>query len=160
MPGMQIELDDVSSADVQDLLRFHVNDMRGNSPPGTAHALDWTALQQPHISFWTAREHGQLMACGALQQLDASTVEIKSMRTHPDFLRRGVASALLDHLIATARNRGCDRIYLETGSTTPFIPALTLYESRGFCRCEPFADYTDTGFNVFMYLDLTTAGPA
>ena len=125
-----------------------------------AYALDSMALQDPNVSFWTVREQGQLLGCGALQQLDAVCAEIKSMRTHPDHLRRGVARALLDHLIDEARARGYRQVFLETGSTTPFTPALTLYQNRGFIRCGPFSDYTDNGFNLFMCLDLASVSPA
>jgi putative acetyltransferase len=41
-------------------------------------------------------------------------------------------------------------LWLETGSTEPFIPALRLYESRGFQRCGPFDGYVDDPFSVFM----------
>ena len=154
---MQIEPGDLAAPDVQDLLRFHLDDMRSNSPPGLAYALDWAALQDPNVSFWTMREQGQLLGCGALQRLDPVSAEIKSMRTHPDHLRRGVAKMLLDHLIDEARASGYHQVCLETGSTTPFTPALTLYQNRGFTRCEPFSDYTDNGFNLFMRLDLAAS---
>ncbi len=157
---MYIGLEDLSASDLQNLLRAHLEDMRANSPPGTARALDLGALAQSDISLWTAREGGRLLGCAALQPLDHSCAEIKSMRTHPDALRAGVATRLLQHLIQEAKSRGYTRLYLETGSTTPFNAALALYEKHGFRRCAAFGAYEDNGFNVFMVIDLQDSDPS
>ena len=63
------------------------------------------------------------------------------MRTAPAARRRGVASRLLDHVLATARDRGYTRLSLETGTQDFFAPARALYLSRGFVECGPFASY-------------------
>jgi putative acetyltransferase len=76
------------------------------------------------------------------------------MRTHPDFLRQGVAAQLLEHIIAVARERGLSRLSLETGSGPSFEPALALYRRRGFKDGEAFADYQRSEFNQFLHLDL------
>jgi len=76
------------------------------------------------------------------------------MRTHPDFLRRGVAAALLEHIIAEARARGMHLLSLETGRGAAFEPALNLYRKRGFVDGEPFADYVRSDFNQFLHLAL------
>ncbi|MES2117198.1 MAG: GNAT family N-acetyltransferase, partial [Pseudomonadota bacterium] len=73
--------------------------MHANSPPGSVHALDLSALKQPDITFWTAWEDGQLLGCGALKQLDADHAEIKSMRTAASHLRKGVARAILEVML-------------------------------------------------------------
>ena len=77
---------------------------------------------------------------------------MKSMRTHPDHLRKGVAAALLDHLIAEARRRGLRRLSLETGSGPAFDPALALYRKRGFVDGEAFGDYEKSAFESFSQL--------
>ena len=41
-------------------------------------------------------------------------------------------------------------LWLETGSTDEFVPAVRLYESEGFTRCGPFEGYADDPFSVFM----------
>jgi putative acetyltransferase len=61
---------------------------------------------------------------------------------------------MLAHLLAVAADRGYARVSLETGGTDAFVPARTLYESVGFRRCEPFAQYTVNDFSVCMTLDL------
>ena len=76
------------------------------------------------------------------------------MRTHPDFLRQGVARRLLEHIIAQARGRGVRRLSLETGSGVAFEPALALYRARGFASGAAFGDYAASTFNQFLHLDL------
>jgi putative acetyltransferase len=76
------------------------------------------------------------------------------MRVHPDFLRRGLAAALLEHIICAAQARGMSRVSLETGSGAYFEPALSLYRERGFVAGEAFADYQQSAFNQFLHLRL------
>lgn len=77
------------------------------------------------------------------------------MRTHPDWLRQGVATGLLEHVIAEARASGIRQLSLETGSGPAFEPALALYRRRGFANGEAFGGYEASPFNQFLHLDLT-----
>ncbi len=106
------------------------------------------------MTFWSAWEGDEILGMGALKRLAARAGEVKSMRTHPKHLRRGVGSALLDHLIAEAGTRGYHTLSLETGSGPAFEPALALYRRRGFVDGEPFGDYVRSDFNRFLHLRL------
>lgn len=147
---MQISVDDPLQPDVVALLEGHLADMRATSPPESVHALDPTALVGPGLSFWTLRDDGVLLGCAALKELDPGHAEIKSMRTAPAARRRGVASRLLDHVLATARDRGYTRLSLETGTQDFFAPARALYLSRGFVECGPFASYVLDPHSAFF----------
>ena len=139
-------------ADVLQLLGEHLADMYATSPPESVHALDPAALAGPGISFWTAREDSRLLGCAALKHLAPGDAEIKSMRTAEAARGRGVASALLRHLLAEARHSGCRRVFLETGSHEFFAPARRLYQRHGFAACPPFAGYEPDPNSVFMSL--------
>ena len=76
------------------------------------------------------------------------------MHTVQSFRRRGAGSAMLRHIIATARARGMSRLSLETGSWDYFRPAHAFYRSHGFVECPPFGDYVLDPNSVFMSLDL------
>lgn len=151
---MEIRLDDLSGRQVQDLLAAHLAGMQENSPPDSVYALDLSGLLEPDVSVWTAWDEAELMGVGALKQLSSSTGEIKSMRTDPRHLRKGVGLALLDHIVAVAKERGYRRLSLETGSGAEFEAALTLYRKRGFENGEPFGGYKPTAFNQFLHLEL------
>jgi putative acetyltransferase len=145
---MHVEPDHPSRPDVLALLEEHLRHMHELSPPESVHVLDVSALQRPEITFWSVREEGLLLGCGALKELDRWHGEVKSMRTPQSLRRRGAGRAVL------ARRRGYQRLSLETGSMEAFRPALCLYESFGFKHCTAFADYKPDPYSVFMTLKL------
>lgn len=148
---MQIRPDTLTAPAIQALLQEHLRSMHALSPPESVHALDLAALRRPEITFWTVwSDDEDLLGCGALKALDAAHGEIKSMRTAAGQLRRGVARAMLAHIVAEAQARGYRRLSLETGSMAAFEPARRLYEGFGFTPCGPFADYVDDPNSVFM----------
>jgi len=151
---MRIRQDDLTGAQTQALLRLHLAGMHANTPAGHVFALDLSGLQAPGVTVWSAWEGDAICGIGALKQLDAETGEIKSMRTHPDCLRQGVAAAILEHIVGEARARGLQRLSLETGRGEAFEPALGLYRRRGFVDGEAFGDYARSDFNQFLHLDL------
>jgi putative acetyltransferase len=96
----------------------------------------------------------QLVGIGALKSLPDGTGEIKSLRTHPNHLRKGVAAVLLDHIITQARARAMWRLSLETGRGPAFEPALAMYRKRGLVNGEAFGGYEKSAFNQFLHLEL------
>jgi putative acetyltransferase len=147
---MDIRLDDLTGPEIHALLAEHLRQMHALSPPESVHALDLGALRRPEISFWTVWSDQELLGCGALKALNATHGEIKSMRTANAHRRKGVARAMLTHIVAEARRRRYARLSLETGSIDAFLPARRLYESFGFGYCGPFADYAPDPNSVFM----------
>lgn len=151
---MEIRLDDLTGPSTQTLVRLHLAGMHANSPPSHAFALDLSGLQATNVAVWSAWSGEAILGMGALKELDRRSGEVKSMRTDPDHLRRGVAAALLEHIISQAQARGYRRLSLETGSGPAFEPALTLYRRRGFVHGPPFGDYVRSDFNQFLHLQL------
>jgi putative acetyltransferase len=149
---IRVTEDDLTGNAITALLRYHLEQMHLNSPPDSVFAFDIDRLRGADVTFWTAWEDDTLLGCGALKALDDGNGEIKSMRTHPDHLRKGAASALLDHIIGVARARDYQRLSLETGSGPAFDPALALYRQRAFVDGAPFGDYVATEFSQFLHL--------
>lgn len=151
---MNIKIDDLSGPEISELLLEHLQSMAIHSPPESVHALDIEGLRKPEITFWTVWDGVELMGCGALKELDSQHAEIKSMRTAQAHLRKGVAKNLVNHIVAEARRRRYRRLSLETGSMEAFEPARELYASFGFTYCNPFADYVEDPYSVFMTKEL------
>jgi putative acetyltransferase len=151
---LRIEVDDLSGEPTRALLALHLAGMHANSPPGSVFALDLSGLRKPEITVWTVWRGSAVAGVGALKELPDRTGELKSMRTHPEHLRTGVAAFLLDHIIDEARRRGLTRLSLETGSGPAFDAALALYRKRGFADGEAFADYERSAFNQFLHMEL------
>jgi len=150
----EIRQDDLSGEPTRALLALHLAGMHVHTPPGHVHALDVSGLTAPGVTVWSVWDGPAVVGIGALKVLDETSGELKSMRTDPAHLRRGVAAALLDHLIAEARRRGLSRLSLETGTGAAFEPALALYRRRGFVGGPAFGDYEASAFNQFLHLDL------
>src|SRR5581483_3065483 len=129
-------------------------------PPGSIHALDLSALRAPDITFWTIWEGSTLLGCAALRELAPTSGELKSMHTAEQHRGRGIASAMLRHVITVAEQRCYREIYLETGSMEGFRPSRELYGKFGFVQCRPFGNYRPDPNSVHMRLDLTRGGAA
>ncbi|MGC4045661.1 MAG: GNAT family N-acetyltransferase [Armatimonas sp.] len=147
---MQIVRDDLRGPEIQALLAEHLADMRTLSPPESVYAMDLDRLRQPDITFWTIWADGALLGCGALRELDQEHGEIKSMRTASAHRRKGVAQAMVRHILDEARQRGYTRLSLETGAMESFAPARQLYASFGFTYCPPFGGYSNDPNSVWM----------
>jgi len=159
VPKGEISIDDPRAADVRELLGHHLAFARSNTPPADVHALDLDGLLDPAVTVFSFRLHGELLAVGALKRLDGRHAELKSMHTAHSARRRGIGRAMVEHLIAVARDRGFRQVSLETGSMPAFAPARQLYAGVGFRPCEPFGDYRRSPNSTCMTLSLSGPDP-
>jgi putative acetyltransferase len=150
---MDIKQDDPTAPHVAGLLTHHLQELRAVMA-SHAFALDAAGLSAPEVTFWTAWREDRLLGFGALKQLDERHGEVKSMRAAPAARGTGVGRALLNHIIAEARNRGYVRLSLETGTAALHLPAIALYHSAGFTSCAAFSEYEPSPYNQFLGLDL------
>ena len=147
---MKIIVDDPGRGPVRELLEAHLAGMHDNTPPESVHALDIDGLRAPDVTFWTVWDGHELLGCGALKELDETHAEIKSMRTADEHLGKGVGSLMMDKVLEVARERGYQRLSLETGSGEAFEASHRLYQKFDFEFCGPFADYGPDPFSRFM----------
>lgn len=152
--ALEIRIDDLSGHEIKKLLMEHLSSLAEVTPPESRHALNLDELRKPDIIFWSVWEGREVVGCGALKHLDAQHGEIKSMRTAPAHVRKGVASKVLEHIIAEAKSRGYRRLSLETGAMPYFRPAHSLYRKFGFNHCPPFASYVEDPNSLFMTMEL------
>ncbi len=138
MGRRQITADDPRAGDVQALLQRHLEFAHATTPPEGVHALDTGGLLDPAVTFFSLRQDDELIAIGALKELDARHGEVKSMHTAAAARGSGAGRAMLAHIIGVAAQRGYERLSLETGSMAAFGPARALYASAGFTLCGPF----------------------
>lgn len=156
-----IAIDDPCTEDVRRLLERHLDFANAHSAPEDVHALDVDALRDPAVTFYSVRLDGEVVAVGALKQLDDHHAELKSMHTAWESRGQGLGRRMVDHLIAVARDRGLHRVSLETGTMPAFAPARRLYAHAGFRPCGPFGTYNPSRSSTFMTLTLDgpPAGP-
>lgn len=118
-------------------------------PPESRHSIDIGALSQPNVLFAVARAGSQREAvgCGAIV-LGPEFGELKRVFVRPDQRGKGIAQALLRLLEATAADKGCAVLMLETGPSQP--EALALYDRFGYAHRGPFGGYRPDPLSVFM----------
>ena len=155
MNEVVIEVDDPHATDVRELLERHLEFARATTPPEGVFALEANELADPSVTFYGYRVDGELLAVGALKQLDGEHAELKSMHTAQAARGRGIGRAMVDHLLAVAREQGLTRVSLETGNMAEFAPARSLYSKAGFVLCGPFGDYQANATSTFMTMELS-----
>lgn len=148
--AVSMQRDDALAHDVHELVNVHLDFARSETPLCHAFALSAEALVTDDIELCSCRDNGELLAIGALRDLGDDHFEIKSMHTKESARGRGIGRLMLSHLIAVARRRGATRVSLETGTSSGFAPARSLYEKLGFTLCEPFGDYSPSPDNICM----------
>ncbi len=154
VPGFTILRVDPRDSGTNALLRQHWQLTAAVTPPEHIHALDLDGLLDPSVDLYGLRDGDRLLGIGAIKTIDPTHVEIKSMHTTQAARGKGIARAILDHLLDIARRRGAERASLETGEQVEFDPAVSLYLDAGFSFCGPFAGYTSNPNSVFMTLSL------
>ncbi|MER5172790.1 GNAT family N-acetyltransferase [Thioclava sp. GXIMD2076] len=139
------------------LHKRHFDAMHADTPPGSIHMLPPDALAAPQIRFFVMREEGRAIGMGAWNRHGPDLAELKSMHVLYEERGRGLARMMLRHLLADVAEAGIREVRLETGAQASFQVARSLYETEGFTRCAPFADYTLDPMSVYMALSLPVA---
>ncbi|OQE15492.1 hypothetical protein PENSTE_c028G02107 [Penicillium steckii] len=150
---MLIKIDDLKSTPaVLDLISLHVAEI--NRMVDSCDVLDVSSLQASNATFYSAWEGNDLMGIGALKELSSTHGEVKSMRTVATQLRKGVGRAIVEHLIKVAKERGYDRLSLETGKDASFKSARGFYTNMGFELSEPYGPLPPCPDSSFVTLKL------
>jgi putative acetyltransferase len=86
-----------------------------------------------------AYESDEPVACGAIKEFDANSMEVKRMFTLPEYRGKGVATKVLNALEAWAKELGYDKCVLETGKRQP--EAIQLYKKNGYKIIPNYGQY-------------------
>jgi putative acetyltransferase len=121
-------------------------------PPESNHLVDIATLEKPNVSFFAARNDGEIVGCCALVEAGDGTAEIKRMFVDPQARGLKIGKLMLEALVELGRQRGMTTIRLETGISQP--EAIGLYRKAGFEDIEPFPPYKPDPLSLFMELKL------
>jgi len=100
--------------------------------------------------FWVAQEGDTIVGMIGVQHHDEGTGEIRRLRVHPDFRRRGIGTALVETAIRFCREQNYLKVTLDTFMERD--PAIRLFEQFKFrhYRTKTFGEKD----LVYFYLDL------
>jgi GNAT superfamily N-acetyltransferase len=105
---------------------------------------------------YLAEVDGETVGVGGLRRLTETTGEIKRMFVRPSARGLGVGRAIVERLIADARELGFETIYLESASF--MHSAHALYRSVGFVPSGPYPgrefEGVDHDVSILMRLDV------
>jgi putative acetyltransferase len=131
------------------------------SPPEFQFKLTVEQMAGADTSVFVARDAtGRAIGIGALKVHSAELGEVKRMFTLPEVRGQRVGSALLDAIVALARDKGLPMLMLETGAAADMPEAHRLYTRSGFVARGPFLDYPDSQWSAFFEMPLHVEQPA
>jgi len=117
-------------------------------------------MADPATTVFVARdEAGTAVGCGALKLAGDGTAEVKRMFTDPAVRGQRVGSALLEAIVALAREQSIATLMLETGTGPGFDGAHRLYANSGFTVRGAFYDYPDSEWSAFYEMPLNLEQP-
>jgi GNAT superfamily N-acetyltransferase len=126
---------------------------RYGGEPGSGAPPRSEEFMPPEGTFLIARLDGAAVGCGGLARLEADTAEVRRMYVAPQARGQGISRAILDRLLATARELGYHRARLETGNRQH--EAIGLYEGAGFRRIPCWGPYVADPKSLCFELALT-----
>lgn len=83
-----------------------------------------------HGDFILGEIDGKVVAMGAFKKIDQETAELKRMRVHPDFQRRGFGYEILKELEKRAKEMGYKKMILD--SAKDWYKAQNFYHKNGY----------------------------
>jgi ribosomal protein S18 acetylase RimI-like enzyme len=110
------------------------------------------AYAPPSGALLLARVEGKPAGCVALRDLGGGTCEMKRLYVRPAYRRTGIGRTLAEAVVHTARERGYERIRLDT--LPSMGPARGVYALLGFREIDPYYQSPIPGTR---YLDLGLA---
>ena len=122
-------------------IRYETPDSEpGPAPTADDMVLFLVAFESAGGGFETA------IGCGGLRPLGETFGELKRMYVVPASRGSGVSTAILHALEVAARERGWDRLLLETGERQP--DAIRFYEREGYTRIPNFGHYVHSSISL------------
>jgi len=134
---------------------FETGLLEGHVPPNDTGA-DIENLQAAYFEsdgascFWVARFGGEVIGMVGVQRHSENVGEIRRLRVHPEYRRRGVGSLLMETAIAFCRNRSYLKVILDTRIERE--PAIRLFEKFGFVHAR--TREVDARRLIDFYLDM------
>ena len=135
---LAVEIEPVTSPGPLSVIYLALDELARRYGPGAdADHLDLDEMVPPRGVFVVAREDSHVVGGVGVRTIlepERHTGEVKRLWVRPDLRRRGVGAALMEAVVAAARDIGLRELYLETGVLQP--EAIAFYEAIGWRRVD------------------------
>lgn len=120
--------------------------------------MDGYFSDEGRSSFWVAESSDQIVGMIGVQCVHEDIAEIRRLRVHGDFRRRGIGKQLLDHAVKFCRGQDYMKIVLDVRVERD--PAIHLFEQAGFflAKTREADGHKTLDFYVDLYTDPSTRG--
>ena len=139
-------------SDIKNLLLSSHQLMKDLYPEETNSYLSISELCSSNIHFLGARQNKNYYGCGALE-VKPDYGELKSFFVEPGVRGNGIATLLMQEILLIAKKLNLNILKLETG--VGLDSALNLYKRFEFEYCEPFGNYIENGYSIFMKKEIS-----
>jgi putative acetyltransferase len=148
--GLEYRRIDPDDPAVAGLIARHAAHGDAHYPAESNHHQDGASMAAEGVTLFAGLRDGVAVAMGGYKVIAPGDGEVKSMHVTEAARGQGAGARILEMILDHARERGLDRLFLETGSREASAAARRLYERAGFSYCAPFGAYVDDPMSVFM----------
>ena len=138
--------------DIKNLLLSSHQLMKDLYPEEANSYLSISELCSSNIHFLGARQDKTYYGCGALH-VKTDYGELKSFFVEPSVRGNGIATLIMQEILLIAKKLNLKILKLETG--VGLDSALNLYKRFEFEYCEPFGNYIENGYSIFMKKEIS-----
>jgi putative acetyltransferase len=138
--------------DIKNLLLSSHQLMKDLYPEEANSYFSITELCSSDIHFFGARQSKNYYGCGALD-VKSDYGELKSFFVEPSVRGNGIATLIMREILLITNKLNLKFLKLETG--VGLDSALNLYKRFGFEYCEPFGNYSENGYSIFMKKEIS-----
>ena len=138
--------------DIKTLLQSSHQLMKDLYPNEANSYLSISELCSSNTHFLGARQNKTYYGCGALH-VKPDYGELKSFFVEPSVRGNGIATLIMQEILLIAKKLNLKILKLETG--VGLDSAFNLYKRFEFQYCEPFGNYTENGYSIFMKKEIS-----
>ena len=138
--------------DIKNLLQSSHQLMKYLYPDEANSYLSISELCSSNTHFLGARQDKTYYGCGALH-VKPDYGELKSFFVEPSVRGNGIATLIMQEILLIAKKLNLKILKLETG--VGLDSAFNLYKRFEFQYCEPFGNYTENGYSIFMKKEIS-----
>jgi len=150
--SVEVAVEDPRQPEVERMLREGEAYALSLYPADSCYLLSVDELAVDDVVVLVARLDDRAVGMAALVDRGDGSGELKRLFVDEEGRGRGVATAIMDALERSARERGVRILQLETGPKQ--LAAIALYERRGYAVIENFGPYVGDEFSVCMEKEL------